>query len=84
MVLNNLSDLALELGGNVALSDLGKESSLGGGKVLAELTLPLGDLVDGDRVKETVDTGVDNGNLDLHGQGLVLALLYTRVSMHLL
>ena len=76
MLLNDLLDLALELGRDVALSDLGEESAVGRGQVLTELTLPLGDLVDGDGVEETVDTSVDDGNLDLHGKGLVLALLW--------
>ena len=29
----------------------------------------------GAKTYETVDTGVDNGDLDLHGQGLILTLL---------
>ena len=75
MILDDLLDLALKLRGNVAGSDLGEESALGGGKVFTELSLPLGDLVDRDGVEQTVDTSIDNGDLDLHGHRLVLALL---------
>ena len=94
MVLNHLLDLALNLGGDLALRDLLKERAVGGSKVGAEFTFPTGDLVDGDGVElgdirelerkdgmditgthETVDTSVDDGDLDLHGKGLVLALL---------
>jgi hypothetical protein len=75
VVLNDLLDLLLKLGGDVALRDLLEEGLLGRREVRAELSLPLGDLVDGDRVKETVDTSVDDGDLDLHREGLVLALL---------
>ena len=75
MLLDDLLDLALELRGDVASGDLLKELALGGGEVSTELGLPLGDLVDGNGVEETIDTGVDDGDLDLHGHGLVLALL---------
>ena len=95
MLLDDLLDLRLNLGGDVALRDLLEQGTLGGGEVSTELTLPARDLVDGDRVKlgeaelarvrvgagkaeetyKTVDTGVDDGDLDLHGEGLVLALL---------
>ena len=44
-------------------------------QVRAELCLPAGDLVDRDRVEETVDTGEDDGYLDLGRERLVLALL---------
>ena len=95
MLLDDLLDLRLNLGGDVALGDLLEQSTLGSGEVSTELTLPARDLVDGDRVKlgeaelarvrvgagkaeetyKTVDTCVDDGDLDLHGEGLVLALL---------
>ena len=95
MLLDDLLDLRLNLGGDVALRDLLEQGTLGGGEVSTELTLPARDLVDGDRVKlgeaelarvrvgagkaeetyKTVDTCVDDGDLDLHGEGLVLALL---------
>ena len=51
MLLDNLPDLALKLGGDVALRNLGEEAALGGSQVLTELTLPLGDLLNGDGVK---------------------------------
>ena len=51
VLLNDLLDLALELGRDVALRDLGEEGALGSGQVLTELSLPLGDLVDGDGVE---------------------------------
>ena len=76
VLLNDLLDLALELGRDVALRDLGEEGALGSGQVLTELGLPLGDLVDGDGVEETVDTSVDDRDLDLGGQWLVLTLLW--------
>ena len=50
MVLNNLLDLSLELGGDVASRDLVEELGLGV-EVLTELSLPLGDLVNGDGVE---------------------------------
>ena len=99
MVLDHLLDLALNLGGDLALRDLLEERALGGSKVRAEFTLPTGDLVDRDGVElgdirelerkddmniagtyETVDAGIDDGNLDLHRQGLVLTLLCESVS----
>lgn len=43
--------------------------------MLQEGSLPLSDIVDGDSVQETVDTSVDDGDLDLDSQGLVLSLL---------
>ena len=75
MLLDDLLDLALELGCDRADSDFGQESTVSGSQVLTELSLPLSDLVNGNRVKETVNTCVDDGNLDFHGHGLVLALL---------
>ena len=75
VLLDDLLDLALELRGDVALGELGQERAVGGSEVLTELSLPLGDLVDGDGVEETVDTGVDNGDLDFGGKRLVLTLL---------
>ena len=51
MLLNDLLDLALELGGDVASGDLLKELGLSGGQVSTELTLPASDLVDGDGVE---------------------------------
>ena len=75
VVLNDLLDLRLNVARNVARRDRLEELSLLAREVLTEVGLPLGDLVDGDRVEETVDTGVDDGDLNLHGQGLVLTLL---------
>ena len=75
MLLDDLLDLGHELGGDVALRDLGEERALGSGQVLKELSLPLGDLVDRDGVEQTVDTSVDDGDLDLSRERLVLALL---------
>ena len=43
-----------------------------------ELGLPAGDLVDGNSVEETVDTGEDDRYLDLGGERLILALLYSQ------
>ena len=56
MVLNHLLDLRLDLGGDGTLGDLLQQSTLGGGEVSTELTLPARDLVDGDRVE--LDRGV--------------------------
>ena len=93
VVLDNLLDFTLNLGGDITLRDLLQQSSLCRGQVRTELSLPFCDLVDGNGVKlcddsesrtkqrqyatyETVDTGVDDGHLNLHRQGLVLALLW--------
>lgn len=76
MVLNNLLDLGLQFRVNQPLGDLLEKDVLGG-EVLTELRLPLGDLVNRDRVEETIDTSVDDGNLDLGGKRLVLTLLCT-------
>ena len=87
MVLDDLLDLALQLRRDLAGRDLLKERALRRREVLAELALPLGDLVDGDGVElkvgkerslvkkydaythtathQTVDTSVDDGDLDL-------------------
>ena len=81
MVLNNLLDLGLKLGVDQSKSDLLEERILGG-KVASELGLPLGDLVDRDGVEETVDTSVDDRDLDLSGQRLVLALLCRDISKY--
>lgn len=51
MVLDDLLDLRLELGGDVAGGNLLEERALCRRQVLAELSFPLGDLVDGDGVK---------------------------------
>ena len=51
VVLDDLLDLRLELGCDRAGGDLLEERSLRRGQVLAELSLPLGDLVDGDGVE---------------------------------
>ena len=51
VLLDDLLDLALELRGDVALGDFGQKGTLSGREVLTELSLPLGDLVDGDGVE---------------------------------
>lgn len=51
MVLNDLLDLGLDLGGDVADRDLGEELAVSRGQVSTELSLPLDDLVDGDGVE---------------------------------
>lgn len=51
MVLNNLLDLGLHIGGDITSGDFGEEGGLCGVQVLTELGLPLGDLVDGDGIK---------------------------------
>ena len=51
MLLDDLLDLGLDLGGDVTDGDLGEEGAVGASEVSTELSLPLGDLVDGDRVK---------------------------------
>ena len=51
MLLDNLLDLRLHLGGDLALCDLFEESSLCRGQVSTELSFPLDDLFDGDGVK---------------------------------
>ena len=51
MVLNHLLDLALDLGGDRTLGDFLEEGTLGRSQVSTELSLPLGDLVDGDGVE---------------------------------
>lgn len=81
MVLNNLLDLGLKLGVDKSKSDLLEERILGG-KVTTELGLPLGDLVNRNRVEETVDTSVDDRDLDLSGQRLVLTLLCRDISRY--
>ena len=51
MLLDDLLDLGLDLGGDVTDGDLGEEGAVGASKVSTELSLPLGDLVDGDGVE---------------------------------
>jgi hypothetical protein len=74
VVFDDLLDLSLKLRRNSTSRDFLKESRLAV-EVLTEVSLPLGDLVNRDRIEETVDTSVDNGNLDLSGHGLILTLL---------
>ena len=100
MLLNNLLNLGLNVARDVARRDRLEQLSLLARKMLTEVRLPLGDLVDGDGVEleeglyvrqnswnnrerstyETVDTSVDDGDLDLHRQWLVLTLLCRVVS----
>lgn len=75
MILDGFLDLTLKFWCHGTGSDLLEESSLGSCEVLTELSLPLGDLVNGDGVEETIDAGVDDGDLDFGGQRLVLTLL---------
>ena len=51
VVLNDLLDLLLDLGSDLALRDLLEESAVGRGQVSAELSLPAGDLVNRDGVE---------------------------------
>ena len=51
MVLDDLLDLALQIGGDVTSGNLLEESSLRCGEVSTEVSFPFGDLVDGDGVK---------------------------------
>ena len=51
MLLNDALDLLLGLRRNSALGDLGKQSLLRAGEVLAELALPADDLVNGDGIE---------------------------------
>ena len=78
MLLNNLLDLSLNVARDVTRRDGLEQLGLLARQVLTEVRLPLGDLVDGDRVEQTVDTGVDDRDLDLSGQWLVLTLLCKR------
>ena len=62
MLLNDLLDLGLELGCDRARGDLLQERALRRRQVLTELSLPLGDLVDGDGVElERVSVNNTNG-----------------------
>jgi len=79
-VLGELGGDILKLGEGLSgqvtrLADLLKEVLVVGDQVGDEGTLVLADTVDGDLVEETVDTGEDDGNLVLNGEGLVLGLL---------
>ena len=51
MILDNLLDFTLNLGGDITLRDLLQQSRLCRGQVRTELTLPFCDLVDGDGIK---------------------------------
>lgn len=51
VLLDNLLDLSLDLGGDVASGDLLEEGGLLGSEVFTELGFPFGDLVDRDGVK---------------------------------
>jgi hypothetical protein len=73
MLLNNLLDLCLKFRRYNTLADLLEQLILGL-EVLPEFSFPLCDLVNRNRVKETINTGVDNGNLDLSSKRLILAL----------
>jgi len=70
-----LLTLGLELLGHHSLGDLGEQVLLVGLQVSLELLVPLDDPLDGDLVQETLDTGHDERNLDLGGDGRVLTLL---------
>lgn len=59
MLLDDLLDLGLEVLGHDTLGDLGEHGLLLGLEVLLEVSVPLDNVLNGDRVKETVDTGVD-------------------------
>lgn len=98
VVLDNFLDFTFNIRRDITLRDLLQKRSLRGGQVSTELSFPFCDLVDGDGVKlwmelenpgaeehatyKTVDTGIDDGHLELHGQGLVLALLCAKLVRH--
>lgn len=70
MVSDGLGELLLELLGEAAsLGDL-REERVVSRDLLSERLLPLDDAVGRDAVKETLDTGEDDGDLDLGGEGL--------------
>jgi hypothetical protein len=74
--LANLLELGLEVLAERTLTlDLGKKVGLVRLEVSEEVGLPLQDLVDGNVVEHTVDTGVDQGNHLVDGHGGVLLLL---------
>jgi len=75
VILHDLLDFLFHLGGDRSGRDFLEQRLLGRVQVGTEFSLPSGDLVDGDRIEETVDTGVDDGHLNLGGKRLVLALL---------
>lgn len=72
---DDILDLGLELLAESTIPiDLSEEVRLVGLEVLDEVRLPLENLVDGDAVEVTVDTGVDERNhlVDSHGRVLLL------------
>jgi len=73
--LDDLLDLGLGLRCDVARRDLLQQRLLRTSQMRAEVGLPSRDLVDGDLIQQTVDTGVDDRHLDLGRQRLVLPLL---------
>jgi hypothetical protein len=75
VVLDDLLDVLFHVFSDGAFGDLLEKSSLRGGKVSTELALPADDLIDWYGIKETVDTRVDDGNLDFDGEGRILTLL---------
>jgi hypothetical protein len=76
MRIADLTELGLELLGKDTLgADLLKDFAVVGLDVLDEILFPVDDLVDGELVKETVDTSKDNGDLGLNGKRGVLGLL---------
>lgn len=56
---DGLLEGSIDSGGHDSLLDLGEEGLLGGLEVGDEGRLPLSDVVDGDTVEETVDTGAE-------------------------
>jgi hypothetical protein len=61
MVGNDRFDLLLQLRGHNTLGDLGEEVLLLGNEVGLEGGVPGDDVLDGEGVKETVDSSVDEG-----------------------
>lgn len=73
---DGLLQLGLEiLAQGTLLVNRGQQLRLVSPEVGQEVGLPLENLVDGHRVEDTVDTGVDEGNHLVDGHGRVLLLL---------
>jgi hypothetical protein len=75
VVNDNLSELCVDFRSHFTERNRLEQLLLARLEVLQEGSFPLSDIGDGNTIEETVNTGVDNGNLDFDSQRLVLSLL---------
>lgn len=83
MVLDNLLNLGLKFWCHSTSRDLLEEGRLSGREVFTELCLPFRNILNRNIIEKTIDTSIDDGDLNLDGQRLVLTLFYSTNQIHM-